>query len=113
MARTPAQAKALEAKAVAAETKSDGMRMLLEAGYSVLETKDIMGAQYGFVYGVAKRAGLIEPTPRVPKAEKVAKAKPAAKAAPKTTAAKATTAKPKARVAPRTRTARAKAAAKA
>ena len=82
MARTPVQAKALETKALAAKTKSDGMRMLFEAGYSALEVKEVMGVVYSFAYGVGVRGGFIEPTPRAPKAEKApAKAK-AAKAAP-------------------------------
>jgi hypothetical protein len=91
MARTPAQAKALETKALAEENKSAGMRTLLEAGYTVQEVRDIFGVPYGFVYGVAKRAGLVVATPRAPKAEKpkaAPKAKPAAKPAAKAPAAK-------------------------
>lgn len=79
---TGAQAAALEKKALAAETKSAGMRMLLEAGRSVSEVRQIFDAPYGFVYGVAVRAGLVESTPRAAKPTKAAKAaaKPAAKA---------------------------------
>lgn len=126
MALTTTQAKSLEAKALASENKSEGMRMLLTEGYTVQDVRDLFEAPYGFVYGVARRAGLIDPTPREPKAETkpakaakaapakapAAKAKPAAKAAPakstsKVAAAKATIEKaaPRARVA---RTARGK-----
>jgi hypothetical protein len=103
----------LEKKALATETKSEGMRMLLEVGYTVVEVKDIFEAPYGFVYGVARRAGLTETAAarqssgRPPKAEK-AKAK-----AP----AKAKAAKAEAKPAPRTKAAvkgsKAKAKAKA
>jgi hypothetical protein len=98
MARTPAQAKALEAKALAADSKSDGMRMLLEADYTVKEVRDIFGVPYGFVYGVASRGGFVQATPRAPKDEKPkaapkakAAAKPAAKAPAKATKAPAKT----------------------
>lgn len=82
MARTPAQAKALEAKALKAETKSEGMRMLFEAGYEVAEVRTIFEVPYGFAYGVAVRGGFVTPTEREakPKAAKAAKAP--AKAAP-------------------------------
>lgn len=91
MARTPAQTKAMIAKALKAGSKSEGMRELLTAGLSVSEVAEAFDAQYGFVYGVAKRAGLVTPTPRTAKAAPAAKAKaaatrparPAAKAAAK------------------------------
>lgn len=91
---TGAQAAALEKKALAAESKSAGMRMLLEAGRSVSEVRQVFDAPYGFVYGVASRAGLIESTPRAAKPAKAAKAaaRPA-KAAPKATAKPARAAK--------------------
>jgi len=99
MARTPAQAQALEKKALASESKSAGMRMLLEAGYSVLEVRGIFDVAYGFVYGVAKRASFITATPRTPKAE-VAKTKLAAKPAAKAkTATKPAATKPAAKLA--------------
>lgn len=102
---------ALEKKALAAGKKSEGMRMLLDADYSVADVKDIFDAPYGFVYGVAKRNGSVTPTPRTAKAKAPAKAaksarpaRPAAKAAPaKTPARKAAAAKTPAR-----RTAKAK-----
>jgi hypothetical protein len=95
MARTPAQAKALETKALAAASKSEGMRMLLEAEYTVAQIRDIFDVPYGFVYGVAKRGKFIAPTPRAAKpkakAEKPAKVtKPAAKAPAKAAAKTAT-----------------------
>lgn len=97
-----AKNKALETKALKAETKSAGMRMLLEGGYEVAEVAAIFDAPYGFVYGVASRAGLINATPRTAKAKAPAKkataTKPAtaAKAAPRTKAS-AKTSKPKAK----------------
>lgn len=81
---TGAAAKQLEKKALAEDTKSEGMRMLLTAGYEVTEVRDIFEAQYGFVYGVARRAGLVEATARAPR-----ETKPAAKATAKTAATKA------------------------
>lgn len=65
---------ALQKKALAAGTKSEGMRMLLDAGDSVAEVKEIFGAPYGFVYGVAKRNGSVSPTARAPRAAKAEKA---------------------------------------
>jgi hypothetical protein len=89
MARTPAQAASLEKKALGAASKSQGMRDLLEAGYTVLEVQDVFDAPYGFVYGVAVRGSFVTPTPRADKpATTMAKAaKPAAKVA-STTAVK-------------------------
>lgn len=58
----------IQAKALASESKSAGMRLMLENGSSVSEVKEAFGAPYGFVYGVAKRAGLITPEPREAKA---------------------------------------------
>ena len=103
MALTGAQKAALEKKALAAGTKSEGMRMLLQADYSVRETADVFGAPYGFAYGVAQRlAGGDKPagaTRRVAKAKATkAPARPVAKAkaAAPARAAKKTVAKPKA-----------------
>lgn len=87
MARTPAQAKSLETKALAAESKSEGMRSLFDAGYTAAEIKEVFGAPYGFVYGVGVRHGAITSTPR---AAKPAKAAAAAKAAPRKAAARPT-----------------------
>lgn len=74
--------KTLQAQARKQESKSAGMRVLLEGGATVSEAADFYDAPYGFAYGVARRAGLVTSTPRAAKA-----------AAPKTRAAKATTAK--------------------
>lgn len=84
----------LEKRALAEDNKSEGMRMLLKEGYTVAQVKDLFGAPYGFVYGVANRAGLVTATPRAPKAAKAAKA-PArpAKAAAKAPAKAKTSAK--------------------
>lgn len=46
----------IEAKARNAETKSEGMRMLLSAGRSIADVAKFFDAPYAFVYGVAKRA---------------------------------------------------------
>lgn len=84
---------ALEKKALAADTKSEGMRVLFENGYTVAEVKEIFGAPYGFAYGVASRGGYVTATPRTakPKAEKAATrtARPAKAAAKAPTKAKA------------------------
>jgi hypothetical protein len=69
----------LEAKALAADSKSEGMRLLFDAEYSVTQVKQIFGVGYAFAYGVAKRAGKVE-TAAARRAPKRA-AKPAAKAA--------------------------------
>lgn len=89
MARTPAQAKSLEQKALAADNKSEGMRMLYEAGYSVQQVRDLFEVPYGFAYGVAKRGGFVEaaaerrPTKAAPaKAEAPARTRTAKAAAP-------------------------------
>jgi len=50
----------VEAQALAASSKSEGMRLLFEAGRTVSEVSKIMNAPYAFVYGVAKRAGKAE-----------------------------------------------------
>lgn len=76
----------LEAKALAAESKSAGMRLLLENNYTVAQVRDLFEVPYGFAYGVARRAKLIQSTPRAAKAPAKAKAttKAAAKPAPRT-----------------------------
>lgn len=89
MARTPAQKAALEKKALAEASKSEGMRQLFDAGYEAADIKELFGAPYGFVYGVGVRHGAITPEPKTSKPK-------AAKATTKTAtarAAKATTAK--------------------
>lgn len=58
--RTPAQSKALEAKALKAESKSAGMRMLYEAGYSVSQVTKVFDVGYPFAYGVALRGGFAQ-----------------------------------------------------
>lgn len=98
MARNTAS---LEAKALAETNKSAGMRMLLEAGQSVSEVAATFEAPYGFVYGVARRAGLIESTPRETTASAPAR-RPAEKAArPAARATKAAAGKTTARAAAR------------
>lgn len=96
---TPAARKSLEAKALKEESKSAGMRLLFDAGYTAVEVKEVFGAPYGFVYGVGVRNGSIEATPREEKAA-APKAK-AAKSAAKLPAAKAMPAKAAAKPAPR------------
>jgi hypothetical protein len=51
---------AIERQALTSRSKSDGMRLLLDSGYSVAQIARVMNAPYGFVYGVAKRAGKVE-----------------------------------------------------
>lgn len=55
--KTTATQRKLEAKALAAKSKSEGMRMLFTAGYSVTRVSQVFGVGYPFAYGVAKRAG--------------------------------------------------------
>lgn len=98
-APTGAALKQLTAKALKSESKSAGMRTMLEAGVPVNEVAAAFDAPYGFVYGVARRANLVTSTPRTPKAATSkattkAAAKPAAKAtASKVSATKASAAK--------------------
>lgn len=69
----------IEAKALAAESKSAGMRMLYDAGYQVAAVAKVFDAPYGFAYGVAVRHGVAESAAarRAPRAEtKATKAKP-------------------------------------
>lgn len=105
---TPAQAAKLEAKAQAEENKSAGLRMLFEAGYTVAEARTVLDVPYGFAYGVAKRAGVVE-TAAQRRGDGSATAARKAKAAP--APAKAT--KATAKAAPRTVKAPAKTTAKA
>lgn len=60
MARSTTSVPAIEKKALAEPVKSEGMRILLNDGYTVAETAHVFGSPYGFVYGVASRAGLAE-----------------------------------------------------
>lgn len=55
---TTATQRKLEAKALAASSKSEGMRLLYEAGYTVSKVAKVLNVGYAFAYGVAKRAGL-------------------------------------------------------
>ena len=90
--RNAAQTKSLESMALAASSKSDGMRSLFEAGYSATEVKAVFGAPYGFVYGVGVRGGFITPTPKsaaAPKAKAVKAAPAKAAKAPAKAAVKA------------------------
>ena len=50
----------IEARARAAASKSEGMRILFDAGYSVADAARVIGVDYAFAYGVAKRAGQAE-----------------------------------------------------
>lgn len=80
----------LEAKAIAAASKSAGMRSLYEAGYTVAQVTKVMGVGYPFAYGVAKRGGFADTAAsrRVIKAKAPArKATTKAKAAPAVSAA--------------------------
>lgn len=102
MAQSAAATKAAtEKKAVAAakENKSEGLRLLFEADYTVGDAAAVLDVPYGFAYGVARRAGAVTPTPRTPKAAPAAKA-----AAPKASATKTAAAK----VAPRAKASAAK-----
>jgi len=63
----------IETKALAEENKSAGMRLLFEHGYSVTQVRTVFNAPYGYVYGVAQRAGFAETAA----ARKTAKAAPA------------------------------------
>lgn len=84
MAKSTGAAKqALEKKALAASTKSEGMRMLFENGYATAEIKELFEAPYGFVYGVGVRGGFITSTPR-----EASNGNGKAKAAPKAAATK-------------------------
>jgi hypothetical protein len=56
----PKSSKDLEARALAATCKSEGMRLLFGHGYIVTEVVRVLGVSYGFAYGVAKRAGMLE-----------------------------------------------------
>lgn len=90
MARNSTKPASIEATALKAETKSEGMRILYEAGYKVVDVVRVFGVGYAFAYGVAKRAGFAEtaaerkadkaPEAKVAKVAKVAKATPKAKA---------------------------------
>lgn len=51
---------AIETKALAAESKSAGMRTLFDAGYKVAAVAKVFEAPYGFAYGVALRHGVAE-----------------------------------------------------
>lgn len=60
MARTSTKAPAIEAKALSASSKSEGMRLLYDNGYSVAQVAKLFKAPYGFAYGVADRHGVVE-----------------------------------------------------
>jgi hypothetical protein len=98
MARTTSTRPQIEVKALAAESKSAGMRMLYDAGYSVAATAKVFSAPYGFAYGVALRHGVAETAAKRKGDGSVtrAKAKSTAKAATKPSTATKT---PVARVA--------------
>src|SRR5438093_212837 len=49
----------VEERARAAPSKSHGMRVLFAAGYKVADVARVIGVDYGFAYGVAKRAGVL------------------------------------------------------
>lgn len=101
---------AIEKKALAESNKSAGMRMLFEDGYTVAQVRKVFNAPYGYVYGVADRAGFADTAasrrnPRKTQAQKtkavaakVTKAATTAKAkatrSPKATAPKAKAGRP-------------------
>jgi DNA-binding protein HU-beta len=60
MARTSTKAPAIETKALAAASKSEGMRLLYDNGYSVSQVAKVFSVGYAFAYGVAKRAGKVD-----------------------------------------------------
>lgn len=96
MARSSAQAKSLESKALANPNKSAGMRTLFEAGYTVAAVRQLFGAPYGYVYGVADRAGFAQTAAnrRAPrKAAAATTSRKSAKASAKTTRAARTQAR--------------------
>jgi hypothetical protein len=71
---------AIETKALALgakDSKSEGMRLLFDAGYTVSSVAKVFGVGYAFAYGVAKRAGKVE-TAAARRAPKRAAAKPPA-----------------------------------
>jgi hypothetical protein len=76
MARTSTKAPAIEAKALSASSKSEGMRILYDDGYTVAQVARVFGIGYAFAYGVAKRHGVVDTAAerRVPKAKVPAKA---------------------------------------
>lgn len=108
MARQSTRPAAIEAKALAAANKSEGMRMLLDADYSVAQIAHLMDAPYGFVYGVAKRAGKTETAASRRTTRTATSAKPTrtAKTAPAAKATRSTTRTTKATAAPVTASAR-------
>lgn len=101
--------KAIERKALAMDSKSDGMRLLYDNGYTVAQVKATFGVPYGFAYGVALRHGVIATAanrrqPAKAKATRSARpakaaAKPAPRVAKKATASKPSTASATSRVA--------------
>jgi hypothetical protein len=114
MPLTTTQQAALEKKALATDSKSDGMRFLFEAGYNVAEVRDVFGCAYGFAYGVRARMNTtgvatvrtetVKATPKAkvstaPVAEKRGRGRPTnaskAAAAPVKASAKAAPASPK------------------
>lgn len=83
MAKSTSTVPAIVKKALAESNKSEGMRLLLRSGMTVTQVKDAFNAPYGFVYGVALRAGLHETAAnrRAPRKVVATKAKVAKKAA--------------------------------
>lgn len=75
MARTATPA--IEREALKAKVKSEGMRMLYSAGYSVARVAKIFNVGYPFAYGVAQRAGVVATAAK----RRAKKAAPAAKKA--------------------------------
>jgi len=49
----------LEARARAERVKSEGIRLLLRNDYTVADAARVIGIDYAFAYGVAKRAGRV------------------------------------------------------
>src|SRR5450759_602964 len=60
MARMSNKVPTIATKALAAESKSAGLRLLFGAGYKVSQVVKVFGVGYGFAYGVAQRGGFAE-----------------------------------------------------
>lgn len=78
---------AIERKALSMDNKSEGMRLLFDDGYTVVQVRQVFNAPYGYVYGVAQRHGVADSaaTRRAPR-KATTKAKAPARSASKTKA---------------------------
>lgn len=101
---------AIEKKALAMDNKSEGMRLLFDAGYTVVQVREVFDAPYGYVYGVALRHGVVETAAsrRAPAKAKAKAAKTTSRSARPAQTSKGTTKTSRAKTAPAAkRTARA------